>query len=139
MKTILLSKTFWVQIAALLGLLFPPVKAWFDANPVQYLAALAAVNVLVRFLTSGAVFILPASAGTDTSVTECDDTGTSGRLPSWLLLAGLGGLVGFSPPACTPLPPGTMPISGRVITDGAVLGYSSKGGMDLTIDTRSAK
>lgn len=141
MKTIFLSKTFWLQIVALLILIFPPVAAWMRANPVDYLAALAAVNVLLRFFTSGAVTILPASAGPEeTSVTtECDDTGPCGRMPTWLLLASLGGLVGFSSPGCTAPPPGTMAISGEVITDGATFRYDPKTGIGVIIDQRKTR
>jgi len=139
MKTIFLSKTFWVQVIALAMLLFPPVKNWLEQNPVEYLTALAAVNVLLRFLTSGAVSILPgATTGPEDS--DSDNTGTSGRLLGWLLPAGLAGLFGFALPACIPAPaPGTMAISGEVITDGATLHYSTKGGIGVVIDTRSGK
>ena len=140
MKNILLSKTFWVQVIALLMLLAPPVKAWFDSNPIEYLSALAAVNVLLRFATSGAVSILPgATAGAENS--ECDYTGNSGRLPAWLLPAGLAGLFGFSQPACIPVPApaGTMAISGEVITDGATFRYDPETGIGVIIDRRKTR
>jgi hypothetical protein len=139
MKTIFLSKTFWLQIVALVILIFPPVAAWMRANPVDYLAALAAANVLLRFFTSGAVTILPGSAGPETSDTECDDTGPCGRLPTWLLLASLGGVVGFSSPGCSAPPPGTMAISGEGITDGAVFRYDPETGLGVIIDQRKTR
>jgi hypothetical protein len=140
MKNILLSKTFWVQIAALAMLLFPPVKLWFESNPVEYLSALAAVNVLLRFLTSGAVTILPG-ATTGPENRDCDDnTGISGRLLGWLLPAGLAGLFGFALPACIPVPaPGTMAISGEVITDGATFRYDPETGIGVIIDQRKTR
>ena len=139
MKNILLSKTFWVQIVALLVLVFPAVKSWFDSNPVEYLTALAAVNVLLRFVTRGAVSILPgATAGAEPS--ECDDeTGNSGGLLAWLPPAALAGLVGFSSPGCSPVPAGSLPFAGTVLVDGATLHYDSKAGLAVTVDQRSAK
>lgn len=138
MKTIFLSKTFWLQVIALAALLFPPVAAWMRSNPVEYLSALAAVNVLLRFATSGAVSILPGSTGADVT-TECDDTGTGKRLYGWMLLAGLGAGVGFLLPACTPGSAGTMAISGEVITDGAVFRYDPQTGIGIIVDQRKTR
>jgi len=56
-KSIFLSKTFWIQIIAIIVALFPPVTVWLKANPVEYVAIFAAVNLLVRFVTSGRVNI----------------------------------------------------------------------------------
>ena len=137
MKSILLSKTFWVQIMALVVLVFPPVKAWFDSNPVEYLAVLAAVNVLLRWVTSGAVSILPDK--------HDDDDGTvegGRRLMGWLLLAGLAGSVGISLPACSSAQmdaAGQVPIRATYQRDGVTLGYSSKGGLMLDVDQSSGK
>jgi hypothetical protein len=58
-KTIFTSKTFWIQVLAILCALFPPVNAFMRDNPVEFVAMLAAVNVLVRFLTKGEVTIFP--------------------------------------------------------------------------------
>jgi hypothetical protein len=139
MKPIYQSKTFWLNLLALVCLFVPAVQAWLAANPVDFPAALVAANLILRFLTKGAVTILPGSAGPETSDTECEETGR-GRLSSWLLLAGLGGLVGFSSPACSPVG-AAPPVPLRVIyaRDGIVAGYSSKAGLDLTIDRRSGK
>jgi hypothetical protein len=54
-KTIFKSKTFWIQALAVAAAFIPQVRAWVAANPVEFAAALAAVNVLVRFATSGKV------------------------------------------------------------------------------------
>lgn len=139
MKTIFLSKTFWVQIAALLMLLFPPVKAWFDANPVDYLTVLAAANVLLRFFTRGAVSFFPA--GPDDDFPEGDNSsgrvGTGGSLlGGGLLLATAAGGLGLFLPSCAS---GPLPISGTVVTDQGAFHYDSKGGLSLTVDRRSAK
>ena len=138
MKPIFLSKTFWVQIAALLMLLFPPVKAWFDANPVEYLSVLAAVNVLLRWVTSGAVSILPDKHDDDDGTVEQGGR----RLMGWLLLAGLAGSVGISLPACSSAQMGAakqVPIRATFQRDGVTLGYSSKGGLMLDVDQTSGK
>lgn len=47
------SRTFWVNAVALLSLVLPDVRAWLDANPVGFGAALAALNVLLKFVTVG--------------------------------------------------------------------------------------
>lgn len=139
MKTILLSKTFWVQIAALLMLLFPPVKAWFDANPVEYVAVLSAVNVLLRWITSGAVSILPVAG----EVVH-DETMENGGRPimGWLLLAGLAGGFAVSLPACSSAQLDAakqVPIHATYQRDGVTLGYSSKAGLLLNVDQQSGK
>ncbi len=50
---IYLSGTLWLTVAALLAMIFPPVKEWLENNPVEITSVLGAVNVLLRFLTSG--------------------------------------------------------------------------------------
>ena len=137
-KSLVQSKTVWLNLLALVCLFVPAVQTWLAANPVDFPAALVAANLILRFLTKGAVSILPASAGPDASDTECDETG-SRRLPLWLLLAGLGGLVGFSSPACSPVAAPPVPLRVTYSQDGIVAGYSSKAGLALTIDRRSGK
>ncbi len=48
-----LSRTFWINLAALLSLLLPSVREWLENNPVDFVAALGGVNVLLRFFTYG--------------------------------------------------------------------------------------
>lgn len=48
-----LSRTFWVNIVALVSLVFPAVQDWLNSNPEQFVAALGAVNVLLRFISYG--------------------------------------------------------------------------------------
>lgn len=48
-----LSRTFWVNLAALLSLFFPAVREWLENNPVDFVTALGGVNVLLRFITYG--------------------------------------------------------------------------------------
>jgi len=57
-KSIFFSKTFWLQVAALVCAMFPAVQSWITANPVQFVAVLGALNVIMRFITSGKVSIL---------------------------------------------------------------------------------
>lgn len=49
------SKTLWVQLVSILSILFPPVQQWVANNPVETTAIFAAVNTLVRFITSGKI------------------------------------------------------------------------------------
>lgn len=48
-----LSRTFWINLAALLSLLLPSVREWLENNPVDFVTALGGVNVLLRFITYG--------------------------------------------------------------------------------------
>jgi hypothetical protein len=52
-KTLLTSKTFWVQVITFASAFVPPVQQWLASNPEQFLAVLASVNVIVRFATKG--------------------------------------------------------------------------------------
>ena len=54
-KNIIASKTLWVQVVAVVSTFIPAVGEFLRANPEGFVAALAAVNVLVRFATSGRV------------------------------------------------------------------------------------
>jgi hypothetical protein len=56
-KSLLTSKTFWVQVVTFAAAFIPAVQVWLASNPEQFLGALAAVNVLVRFATQGKVSI----------------------------------------------------------------------------------
>lgn len=58
-KSFLLSKTFWLQIIMMALAFFPPALAWVKSNPVETLAVIAALNVLVRFATRGRVSLFP--------------------------------------------------------------------------------
>lgn len=62
-KSILRSKTLWVQVLTVVMALVPAVQQWIKANPVEFLSVLAAVNTLVRFVTSGVVTIFPEDDG----------------------------------------------------------------------------
>ena len=95
MKHFLQSKTIWLQVIAALSMFLPPMQAWLAANPEQPIAVLCALNVLLRFFTSGKVTLF-----TDDSA---GGSGVDGKLPGWVLVLGMGGLaglVGFSLPSC---------------------------------------
>ncbi len=48
-----LSKYFWTNLAALLALIIPDVRAWLDSNPIEFFGALGAVNILLQFISGG--------------------------------------------------------------------------------------
>lgn len=48
-----LSRTLWINVAALASLIVPSVRDWLAANPVEFTSALGAINVLLRFVTLG--------------------------------------------------------------------------------------
>lgn len=130
MKPILKSKTIWLQILTALSLLLPPMQDWLKANPEQPVAVLIALNVIVRFFTSGKVtlFANDESAGTA-------GPGIADKLPAWALVLATGslaGLIGCTLPGCSG--PNKLPIHATILTDYGTIGYSSKGGIDVNVN-----
>lgn len=62
-KSFLQSKTVWVQVVTILSAFIPAVRDWLANNPVEFLTALGALNVLVRFVTSGKVKLFSNESG----------------------------------------------------------------------------
>lgn len=62
-----LSRTFWINLVALLSLFLPSVREWLENNPVDFVAALGGVNVLLRFVTCGKYQISSDNDDSDTS------------------------------------------------------------------------
>lgn len=62
-KSVLRSRTVWVQVMTLVASLIPAAQGWLVSNPVEVAAALAAVNVLVRFTTRGRIFLFSRETG----------------------------------------------------------------------------
>jgi hypothetical protein len=92
-KSFLLSKTFWLQIVAVASVMVPQVQAWLASNPVDCIAVFAAINVLVRFVTKGAVSIFPP---------EEKSGGVSGGMALLVLWLGLSMAVVGTLPSCVP-------------------------------------
>jgi hypothetical protein len=59
-KSILASKTVWVNLISAASTLYPPVGVWVAANPQVAMAVLGGINILVRLITKGAVSLFPA-------------------------------------------------------------------------------
>jgi len=110
-KSIFLSKTFWVQIVTVLSLAVPQVREWLDANPEQFVAVFAALNVIVRFVTSGKINIFGAGEGSSAG---------SNLILVWVLLGTLVVLGGL--PACSAEYPVEGMISYRDAQSGAKAG-----------------
>jgi hypothetical protein len=81
-KSILKSKTFWLQMVALLSTFSPQVRDFIASNPVEFAAVLGALNVIMRFATKGEVGLTVSLGGENNG-------GGSGWVP---LLATMGGL-----------------------------------------------
>lgn len=130
-KSIFLSKTFWVQVCAVLSMMFPPVLAWLKANPVEFVMFLAAVNVVIRFVTSGKVSLT-------------DDDSSAGGTSVWLVFAWIAGTasVGTLLPSCS-LPQiqalGKLPIKATLVTEQGRLSYSAKSGLEVAVDQTGDK
>jgi len=117
-KAIWSSKTIWVQALTLLSALIPAVQAWIAANPVEFVAVLAAVNVIARFLTSGAVSIF----------SDDPPTGPT-QFAAWAMPWIAGGLIAassFASIGCSDLRAVELKVYGIDATSGA------KGGLTIT-------
>jgi hypothetical protein len=64
-KPLIRSKTFWLQVLTLLAVFLPGVQDWLARNPVEPVAVLVAVNIIIRFATSGRVTIFREDDGKD--------------------------------------------------------------------------
>lgn len=80
------SKTFWINTVALLSLIFPAVRDWLASNPVEAGGALAAVNILIKFVTHGQQELVddastpePVGQGTSPSPTHETSGGVDAR------------------------------------------------------------
>lgn len=125
-KSIFKSKVFWVNAVALAAMMFPAVAEWLKQNPVAFTAVLGAVNILLRFVTSGKV-----------TLTGDDSTPSGGAV-----LIALGFLAFLALPACTPeqlQAARNVPIRACVITDHGTACYSAKEGFSAEVDARSGK
>lgn len=97
-KSIIKSKTAWVNAIMFLASFLPAVQEWLAANPVPLLAAFAAVNVLVRFATSGKVTLF-SDDGT------AKNGGGSGGISPLLVIGAAAALslAGFGLSSCSPV------------------------------------
>ena len=134
-KSILASKTFWLQILALVAVLFPACQAWLAENPVQAVAVLGAANILVRFVTSGKISIFGDG---ETDATHGGASG--GMLP--LLVIGFAAAALMALPSCSPSQLAVlkqMPLRACLVTDQGNLCYSTKSGLSAEVDASSHK
>lgn len=131
-KSIFFSKTFWLQVVALVSAMFPVVQDWLVRNPVQFVAVLAALNVIVRFITSGKVSIL-------------DDTPPVNGIGFWFSVA-IGcvcgtalasGLVSCSAEQLAAAK--AVPVKACYVTNEGRVCYSNVEGLSAEIDARSGK
>lgn len=147
------SKTVILNVIALLSLMIPPVGQWLKENPVEPVAVLAAINLLVRFATRGAVTWLPdndqGGNGSTTGGSYSEDgygnrspgitddfaPRISGVLP-WLVGPMCAVLMLSLLPSCSPeamQAVRSVPITIGVEGEHGTYGYSSKGGLSIAI------
>jgi hypothetical protein len=125
-KSILKSKTFWLNVIAFILALFPACKTWIAANPESTVAVLTALNVIVRFVTSGRISIF-ADGG---------NMAGSGGVPLWLFGVATAGLC-MGLPSCSPETRALLkeyPIKGCYIKDGIRVCASTKSGLEFEVD-----
>lgn len=140
-KPILLSKTFWLNFLALLLLAWPAGRSWVESNPVEPLAALTGLNMLVRFFTGDKVSLWPV----DDDSADKHVSGIDGPPAVLGLLAAgsLAGVFGFPLSGCTPAQleaARAVPVRACYIDrDGNSVCYSPTDGVTATVDRRGAK
>lgn len=76
-----LSRTFYVNLAALLSLIFPAVREWLENNPIDFFAALGGVNVLLRFVTFGKYQLSPDDIPTGNGTGEENNLESAAPVP----------------------------------------------------------
>ena len=146
-KPILQSKTLWLNLIALLLLLWPAAKAWVAANPIEPLAVLTAANIILRFFSQGRISLWADEDSADQEPAGADDAriGNGARSVAWMLIAAgsSAGVLWVSPPSCTPGQIETakaIPLKACYIDqNGNSVCYSTKDGITGTVDRRSRK
>jgi len=58
-KSILKSKTFWVNLIAAIAPLIPSVKEFIVGNPEAVMMSLGTIGMVLRLVTKGKVVLLP--------------------------------------------------------------------------------
>lgn len=76
-----LSRTLYINLAALLSLIFPSVREWLENNPIDFFAALGGVNVLLRFVTFGKYQLSPDDAPTGKGTGEENNLESAAPVP----------------------------------------------------------
>jgi len=54
-KSLLKSKTIWLNMVAFFAAFLPVVQEWLATNPVELVSVFVALNVIVRFATRGKI------------------------------------------------------------------------------------
>lgn len=137
-KSLLQSKTFWVQVIAFIAALFPVVQEWIAKNPESTIAALGAVNILVRFGTSGRIVLFGSG---ETESNTGNNGASGGNVPLWLVAGATAVLMGGLP-SCSPeqlAAARAVPIRIGITTDHGTAAYSSKRGIEVDAVIRAEK
>ena len=129
-----LSRTLWINVAALLSMLVPAVRDWLAANPVEFTSALGAINVLLRFVTVGKYQLAEPAGDQDGGADESAPRAshTSGAGGSALLLM-IGMSLVMMTWACSSADKQT--VASVALTDGHVVVI--RGGSSLVVDRDS--
>lgn len=132
-KSILQSKTFYLNVIAMICAFFPATNAWLAANPETAVSALTALNILMRLVTSGKVTI--AGAGDNSS------TSAPGMSPLWVIgaaIAGLGGTLVLQSCSSTAWQTiQSIPIRAGITGNYGTASYSSKSGVAVDVNANA--
>lgn len=132
-KPWLQSKTVWLNLLALVSMAVPAVREWVAANPVEPVAAFAALGVLIRFVTSGKISIFgeddDSGAGKTSPGTGVSGENSTGRQTGSDVANGKtrrSGIPWQVAPACV-----------LVLLSGCTVGVDAEGGWSIRPDPRT--
>lgn len=136
-KSILQSKTIWLNLLALLAAFIPAFREWIASNPQAFVTSLSIVNIIVRFATQDRVSIFPKKVDVPSDISPEREAGkgSGGSLPGFLLcttasLLGVGALS-----SCNT----TLPVRIGIETPHGSASYSSKHGITVDAVVPSSK
>lgn len=124
------SKTVILNLVALVSMMLPPVRAWLDGNTEAPLAVLAALNLLVRFVTQGRISIFPDDDGSDGG----NATGGRGSSGGKNAGVGTGGHSNAQRSHVFPWPGVVGCAAAFLVLTGCTVGVDSQGGWSIKPD-----
>lgn len=138
-KSIFASKTFYLNLIAILLTTLPVVKAWLETpgNASIGVMVVTVLNLLVRLMTDKGIAIWESGGALG------DGSDGGARLPLWALIATAGSFAMVSLPSCSPAEREALkavPLQACYIGEhGEKICYSTKDGVLVEVDRHSGK
>lgn len=136
-KSIFSSKTFYLNLIAILMLFLPVAKDWLEKNPGTMVMVLGIANLLVRLMTDKGIRIWESGGALE------DGSDGGARLPLWAMIATAGSFALVSLPSCSPTTREALkavPLKACYIGEhGERICYSTRDGVMVEVDRNSGK